>query len=151
MFSKDIVKTITKIKNLKIEEEREVTDTSISLKIKYDEEIFFIFIKDFSNDLMVINVINPISFAGKIKDTPAMDLVNKFNTMVVGVKCILIDAEKEHYIFSREEFVRSKDVYNKELIESKLKLSISLVVDAVPNFENTIKDEGTRNEQEEDK
>ncbi|MEH9071990.1 hypothetical protein RAF67_25505, partial [Klebsiella pneumoniae] len=61
------------------------------------------------------------------------------------------DAKKGHYIFSREEFVRSKDVYNKDLIESKLKLSISLVVNAVPTFENTIKDEGIRNEQEEDK
>lgn len=79
-----------------------------------------------------------------------MEMANKFNNKAIGAKCILIDRDKKHYLFSREEFIRRKDIYNKELVESKFNISISLVTNAVAVFEDLIKEEETENEQKEE-
>jgi len=151
MSLKELVKTISKIENLKIESEKIMDKDGVALKIKYNDEDFFVFVKKYIDDLIVLNVVNPISFLGKIKNGIELELANEFNTRAIGAKCILTDQEKKNYLFSREELIRGKDIYNKDLIEVRLKTSISMVISAVSIFEDSIKEEEAGDEQEENK
>ncbi|MEN4807346.1 hypothetical protein [Pantoea agglomerans] len=150
MLSKDLARTIKKIQKIDIKNEKEVDGDSTVLQINYNNEDFFIFIKPILDEEMVINVVNPISFTMENLKGIELEMANNFNGKAVGSKCILIDAEKNHYLFCREEIVRNKDIFNKELVEAKFNSCIKLVIKAVAVFEELITDEEADNEQEEE-
>lgn len=148
MLSKELARTIKKIQKLETKSEKVIDGDSTVLQINYNDEDFFIFIKPILDEEMVINVVNPINFTAEKLKGSELEMANNFNVNAVGSKCIVIDAEKSHYIFSREEIVRNKDIFNKELVEAKVNSCIKLVVKAVDIFEELITDEEADNEQE---
>lgn len=148
MSSKDLARTIGKIQEIKIITEKELAEDSIVLQIKYEDESFFVFIKTIFDDLMVINVVNPISFTSENLKGIELDMANNFNSKAIASKCILIDPDKNQYLFSREEMIRKKDIFNRELVEAKVNISIEIVIKAVAVFEELITEEEARNEKE---
>lgn len=133
---KDVVSTIKKIESLKFTEEDILEDDTKALKFEYQDELFFMMVKCVSAEYIVINTTNPISLENITFKNPKLEVMNQFNTLAVGTKCILSDQEKSHFLFVREEFIRIKDVFNKDLISSRIEFSIELIKSAVGVFES---------------
>jgi len=139
MITKDLKQTIEKISTIEIlDTEINDEEEGIVLRITYDKESFFVFLKNYHSKHVVINIVNPISFLGQITDGRELHLANEFNTIAIASKCLLVDKDKKHYMFVREEIIRNKDVFNKDLIESRIMLSLSIVIGAVGIFESII-------------
>lgn len=132
----DVVSTIKKIEFLKVIEENILEDDTKSLKFEYNDELFFMMVKCVSEEYIVINTTNPISMENTKFKKSKLEVLNHFNTLAVGTKCILSDQDKSHFFFVREEFIRLKDAFNKDLISARLDLSIELIKSAVGIFES---------------
>lgn len=141
MLVMDLKKTFTKFSGLKIISEKKIDDDSLMLRIEYENDTFFILLRPFLDDYMVINVSNPISYKDKDIEGMQMKLANKYNMLAIATKCYLVDSEKKNYMFIREEIIRAKDIFNKDMIESRVKLAISLVQNSLSIFEECIKEE----------
>lgn len=141
MLIDDLKKTISKMTGLKIVDHKNLSDDSLMLRVEYEKDSLFILLRTFLDEYMVINVSNPISYHEEKIEGLQLKLANKHNMLAVASKCYVVDEEKKHYIFSREEIIRVKDIFNKDLVESRVKLSISLVQNSLDIFEECMKEE----------
>lgn len=131
---RDLASTIKKIEKIRVLEEENIEEDTILIKFSTEVEEFFMMIKSISEDYIVINISNPISMDDMIFNAPKMEVVNKFNTFAVGTKVIISDESKNHFLFIREEMVRIKDVFNKDLIKARIDLALDLITSATGIF-----------------
>lgn len=130
----ELATTIKKIDLFKILDETKLEDGSKAFKFNYENEMFFLLLKGISENHTVINITNPISFEKERFSKPKLFILNEFNTYAAGIKGLLADDDKSHFLFVREEIIHIKDNYNKDLVETRVSLAIDLVKNAVNVF-----------------
>lgn len=128
---KEIKETILKSKKITVIDISNEDEASFMMKISYENDSYIVIVRDYLVENILINITNPISFEEDKKIKLDYESINEFNRFCVGTKSIILDVEKKHAAFIREDFIRSKDRLNKDLIEERIIFGIGVVDKAV--------------------
>ncbi|ALL17301.1 hypothetical protein PE051_09785 [Enterobacter asburiae] len=126
-FVLDAKNTLEKISSFKCASFKKLSDGSLIFQLDFEGDQFFGMFKHFLDEYLLINITNPITYIDDEEAIVNFEIANDFNKKAIGVKGVIADLEKKQVMFSREEIVRIKDRFNKDLIDERIKFSISLL------------------------
>jgi len=139
-----IEKIINKNKDLTVEETSKSATTLFS-KLKYNNNIYILMVKEAFEDKVVVNATNPVNFDDLPEEKNLYEVANKFNTYAIGVKCIKLKKGRGSFIFTREEIFSIKDCKNEKLINQKLLLSFEMLSSAPELFSTYLEESDEQN------
>ncbi|ENJ4020632.1 hypothetical protein ACEOXG_001866 [Enterobacter hormaechei] len=130
---KDLFQTLNKINLIKIIDSQDSSDNALMVKFTQEDEIFFALLKPLSENYIVMNISNPVALV----DLKNMDshskytILNSFNMYTIGVKALIADEAKNHFIFTREEILSTDVLLDTDLVQNRLCLALDLTKESV--------------------
>lgn len=124
------ISNIIKIeKKIQIIDDSSFDESSVILKLKYEDKNFLLMIKNAFDRHYVINIMNPVTFGDIKTDIDPYLLANECNLRAIGSKCIAVHDDPGSFIFSREELIDKDDVKNKKHIIERIMLALMIAME----------------------